>query len=49
MRGKGGEILLDGLVIAHIRQDGVEYGQLGAISRNRNTGLRHQREQAGGL
>ena len=49
VRGKRRQVLLDGLVVADVGEDGVEDGQLGAVGRNRNARLRHQRQQADGL
>ena len=49
VRRKGREILLDGLVIANVGEHRIEDGQLGALGRNRNTRLRHQRQQSDGL
>ena len=46
VRGKRRQVLLDGLIVADIGEDGVEDGQLGAIGGNRNSRLRHQRQQA---
>ena len=47
--GEGGEILLDGLIVADVGEDGVEDGQLGAVGRDGHSGLRHQGEQASGF
>ena len=44
--GERGEILLDGLIVADVGEDGIEDGQVGAVSGDWDTGLRHQREQA---
>ncbi len=46
MRGKRREILLDRLIVADVGENGVENRQVGAIRRDGNAGLRHQREQA---
>ena len=47
--GEGGEILLDGLRVADVGEDGVEDGQLGAVGRDGDSGLRHEGEQADGF
>ena len=49
VRGEGGEILLDGLVVADVGEDGVEDGELGAVGGDGKAGLGHQREQADGF
>ena len=49
VRGKSREILLDGLIVANVGEDGVENGQLGAIGGDGDSGLRHQGQQADGL
>ena len=46
MRGKGGEILFDGLIVADIGEYRVEDWHLGAVSGNRNSGLRHHGQQS---
>ena len=47
--GEGGEILLDGLVVADVGEDGVEDGELGAVGGDGDAGLGHQGEQADGF
>ena len=49
VRRKRGQVLLDRLVVADVGEDGVEDRQLGALGRNRNSRLRHQRQQSDGL
>ncbi len=49
VRGEGGEILLDRLVVADVGEDGVEHGEFGAVGGHGQAGLRHQGEQADGL
>src|SRR5215471_44668 len=46
MGGKGGEILLDRLVVADVCQHGVKHWNFGAIGGNRKSGLGHERQQA---
>ena len=47
--GKGGEILLDGLRVADVGEDGVTDGQVGALGRDGDSGLGHENEQAHGF
>ena len=47
--GKGGEILLDGLRVADVGENGVEDGQIGALGRDGDSGLGHEDEQADGF
>ena len=47
--GKGGEILLDGLRVADVGEDGIADGQVGALGRNGNSGLGHENQQAHGF
>ena len=49
VRGEGREILLDGLIVADVGEDGVEDGKLGAVGGDGHAGLRHQGEQADGF
>ena len=49
VRGERREVLLDGLVIADVGEHGIEHRQLGALGRDRDSGLRHQHQQADGL
>ena len=46
MRGERAQAFLDGLVIADVRQDLLENRQLGLLSRDRQSRLRHQHQQA---
>ena len=47
--GEGGEILLDGLRVADVGQDGVADGKLGALGGDGDSGLGHEDEQAYGF
>ena len=50
VRGKGGERLLDGLLVADVGEHLVEHGQLAAVGGgDLQAGLRHQRKQPHGL
>ena len=49
VRGKGGEVLLDGLRVADVGQDGVADGKLGALGGDGDSGLGHEDEQADGF
>ncbi len=49
VRGEGGKILLDRLVVADVGEDGVEDGEFGAVGGDGKSGLRHQGEQADGF
>ena len=40
--GEGGEILLDGLVVADVGEDGVEDGEFGTVGGYGKAGLGHQ-------
>jgi len=46
VRGEGRKVLLDRLVVADIGENRIEHGIFRAIGGNRNSGLRHQRQQA---
>ncbi len=47
--GKGGEILLDGLRVADVGQNGVADGKIGALGGDGDSGLGHEDEQAHGF
>ncbi len=49
VRGKCAETLLNGLVVADIRQHLLENRELGFRRRHRQPGLRHQRQQPHGF
>ncbi len=49
VRRKGREVLLDRLVVADVGEHRIEDRQLGALGRDRNARLRHQRQQTNGL
>ena len=49
VRRKGGERLLDTLFVADISENALKNGKLGCLSRDMQSALRHQREQADGL
>ncbi len=49
MGGEGGEILLDGLIVADVGEHGVEDGELGSVGRDGDSGLRHEGEEADGF
>ena len=49
VRGEGGEILFDRLVVADIGKDGVEDGDFGAVGGDGQAGLRHEGEQSDGF
>ena len=46
MSREGAEVGFDRLLVADIRQDLFEYRKFGIVARNRQTGLRHQRDEA---
>ena len=49
MGGKCAEVLLDGLVVADVREHLLENGKLGFLARHWNPGLCHQRQQPDSL
>ena len=49
MGGEGGEILLDGSIVADVGENGVEDGEFGAVGGDGKSGLGHEREQADGF